>query len=428
MSRPAILGGRPALNGEPLEAHRWPILGEAEVEAVRAVLADGDLSFHAETRRLEEDYARLCGRRYALAHCNGTAALLAAFFALDLEPGDEVLVPSATFWASVVPMLWVGLLPIFCESESTCLGLDPEDAERKITARTRAMVVVHLWGLPCRMGPLLELARRYNLRVVEDASHAHGAAWRGIPCGALGDVSVFSLQTSKLAPAGEGGLLLTDDSALYHRAVALGDMVRLAELDVPESRFAATTFGIKTRLAPLSAAVARVQLQRLETNNRRRNANLEYLSRRLEPLGFDTYLAPPHVQRTYFEFVLRWTRSDLLPKPLLLRALQMEGCRVGDARYPLLHQQPLFTDGVYRRLVRFERPEGWPIYDPEALPQTRQIREELLCLPTFPGGDRCLLDRYAEAVEKVISHAAEIRDRFPEATGKEVVDAPAGLV
>src|SRR5215467_6651099 len=123
--------------------------------SVLAVMRQGDLSFNPVTQQLERDYCDFTGRRCALAHCNGTAALLAAFFALELQPGDEVLVPSATFWASVVPMLWVGAIPIFCESEPYRLGIDPADAESKITARTKAIVIVHLWGMPSKVRELL---------------------------------------------------------------------------------------------------------------------------------------------------------------------------------------------------------------------------------------------------------------------------------
>jgi len=161
---------------------------------------------------------------------------MAAFFALDLKPGDEVIVPSATFWASVVPMLWFDAVPVFCESETARLGLDPEDVESKITSRTRAIVVVHLWGMPSRMTELFDIAGRHNLKIIEDASHAQGATWRGRPCGTLGDISIFSLQTSKLAPAGEGGIFLTDDADLHERAICMGDMIRILELKSPARR------------------------------------------------------------------------------------------------------------------------------------------------------------------------------------------------
>lgn len=151
------------------ESTRWPLLEHEEEQAVLEVLRHGDLSCHSVTRELERDYTEELGRRYAFAHCNGTAALMAAFFALDLQQDDEVIVPSATFWASVVPMLWLGAVPVFCESEPKRMGLDPEDVERKITSRTRAIVVVHLWGIPSKMTELLEIAKRHNLRIIEDA-------------------------------------------------------------------------------------------------------------------------------------------------------------------------------------------------------------------------------------------------------------------
>src|SRR3989344_3648680 len=187
---PAILGGKPSVALDQQAANRWPVLTGEDEQAVQRVLRDGNISTHPVIRELEQDYAAFTGRRHALAHNNGTAALLAAFFALDLKPGDEIIVPSATFWASVAPMLWLGALPIFCESEPERLGPDPVDIESKITARTKAIVVVHLWGMPCKMTEIQAIARRHNLKIIEDASHAHGARWRGRPCGTLGDISV----------------------------------------------------------------------------------------------------------------------------------------------------------------------------------------------------------------------------------------------
>src|SRR6185295_11799262 len=134
----------------------------------------------------------------------------------------------------------------------------------------------------------------------------HGAKWRGQWCGAIGDVGVFSLQGDKLAPAGEGGILLTNDDACYERAVCLGDITRIIELGTPARRFAATSFGIKTRMAPLCAAVARVQLAHLHERNRKRNENLCYLSQALQRPGVETFLPQAHVERVYFEFMIRY--------------------------------------------------------------------------------------------------------------------------
>lgn len=407
--RPVLLGGTPAITMNGKDANKWPILTREDEEAVLKILRDGDISTHGEYRELEKDYCQFTGRAHALAHCNGTAALLAAFFALDLSPGDEILVPSATFWASVLPMLWLGLVPVFCESEEERLGLDPRDMEKKITKRTKAIVVVHLWGLPSKMTEILQIADKYGLKIIEDASHAQGATWRGRACGTLGDISVFSLQGGKLAPAGEGGILLCDEYDLYERAICLGDITRIIELQTPAWRFAATSFGIKTRMAPMSAAVARVQLRHLENNNRRRNENLEYLSTGLEQMGFHTFLAPDHIKRVYFEFLIRCFPDQIkLPVEFLIKSLAAEGCDVSHPRYPLLHQQPFFTEGHCRKIARLNNNDALPDYNLTSLPKTEMANHSLLKLPSFPTANREILDQYLTAFKKTLSHADEI--------------------
>ena len=407
--RPALLGGPAAVTLDQQAANRWPLLTAEDEQAALAVMRDGNISMHPVVRELERDYAAFTGEPYALAHSNGTAALIAAFFALDLQPGDEVIVPSATFWASVLPMLWFGLVPVFCESEPERMGLDPQDIERKITERTRAIVVVHLWGLPSKMTEILVIAHKHKLKIIEDASHAHGATWRGKPCGALGDIGVFSLQGDKLAPAGEGGIFLCHDYTYFERAILLGDITRILELETPARRFAATSFGIKTRIAPISAAIARSQLEQLPGRNRKRNENLAYLSRRLEAFGFHTFLPPPHIERVYFEFIIRYEPERIpLPMPVLIRALQAEGCSVAAPRYPLLHQQPFFTEGHILKSLRLPPDLQPPAYRPDALPRTEAANGTLIRLPAFPSAERRLLDQYAAAFEKVLAHAQEI--------------------
>jgi dTDP-4-amino-4,6-dideoxygalactose transaminase len=407
---PAILGGPKAVTLDGTAANRWPEITAEEEAEVLKVLRGGDLSLHPVTRQLEDDYRKYFGAKHALAHCNGTAALLAAFFAIDLKPGDEVLVPSATHWASVVPMLWVGAIPVFCESELERLGVDPTDAEKRVTSRTRAMVICHLWGMPSKMTELLDLARRNDLKVIEDASHAQGAIWRGRQCGTLGDVSVFSLQTSKLAPAGEGGMLLTGDDAIHERANCLGDVMRIIEMEGPARRFAATSFGLKTRMAPLSAAVARVQLKRLAERNAKRNDNLGFLSIELEKLGFQTFQPPAHINRVYFEYLIRCPDDLAISVERLIEALRAEGCEVDHPRYPLLHQQPLFTEGMFASIGALAGRDdlSLPNYRPDALPRTERENERLIKLPSFPFAERPLLEEYVTAFQKVMHNAAKI--------------------
>jgi perosamine synthetase len=407
--QPAVLGGPMAVTLDQSAANRWPILTEDDVAAVLRILQDGDISTHPVIRELESDYRKFTGMPFALAHCNGTSALMAAFWAIGLKSGDEVLVPSATFWASVLPLVWLGAVPVFCESEPERLGLDPVDLERKLSSRTKAIVVVHLWGLPSKMTEILAFARKNGLKIIEDASHAQGALWRGIACGTLGDVSVFSLQGGKLAPAGEGGMLLCRDYEIWERAVCFGDITRIIELETPARRFAATSFGIKTRIAPVSAAIARNQLARLEANNSRRNTNLAYLSAGLEKLGIHTFQGPPHVKRVYFEYLVR---PDIEASGLsimqLIRALRAEGCQVGLPRYPLLHQQPFFTEGAFREVMRPAFGAMLPDYASVSLPVTEKANAALMKLPSFPEAGQELLDQYLDAFEKIFAHAGKI--------------------
>ncbi len=414
--RPAILGGGKSVTLDGTAANRWPIITDEDVAAVTEVLRSGELSLHPVTRALEDDYRAFLGVKHVLACCNGTSAIFAALRSLGLQPGDEVLVPSATYWASVMPVLWCGAVPIFCESESDQLGLDPADVERKITSRTRAMVVVHLWGMPSKMGELLKIAERHNLKIFEDASHAHGAKWNGRSVGTLGHAAVFSLQTNKLAPAGEGGILVTNDDAVHENALCLGHFERILPLTTPARRFAGTGFGMKHRMSPLSAAVARTQLRHIAERNARRNANIEHLSRRLEPLGFDTFLPPPGVERVYFLFIVQNDESRTgLPTDSLVTALRAEGCDVVRPKYPLLHQQPVFTEGVYIDIARLHHVprESLPSYRADDLPRTTAANAQLIQLPPFPSADRPLLEQYAQAFEKVIAAAPEIRDAAP---------------
>lgn len=378
------------------KATRWPVFDQEDEAAVLRILRDGNVSTHPVIRELEDDYRAFTGRKFALAHNNGTNALLAAFHALNLQPGDEVLVPSATFWASVLPMIWCGLVPVFCESETETLGIDPDDMRRRITSRTRAVVIVHLWGLPCQVAKIRQVCTEFKLQIIEDASHAHGAIDHGEKCGTLGDISVFSLQGDKLAPAGEGGIFLTDRADLWEKAVCLGDIKRIIELRGPSQRFAATSMGIKTRIAPISAALGRVSLRKLPENNRVRNQNHRWLSEQLERLGFDCFLPPDGIERVYFEFLIRH-REPAFDTTRFLEVLQRLGCEVRTPRYPLLHQQPFFREGHVGTIGRY--PPGTPLPDfaQVALPCIERENKRLIKLPNFCHPDEGLLEQYHRA-------------------------------
>ncbi len=409
--KPAILGGSPVVTLPQDDALRWPLITEEDERAVLRVMRTGQLSINDEVEALEQDYREWLGVKHAVAHNNGTGAIHAALHAMDISPGDEVIVPSATWWASVMPILHHGGVPVFAETETDCLGLDPEDVEKKITDRTKAIVVVHLFGMPSKMDELLAVADRHNLRILEDAAHAHGATYHGRNIGAMGDAAVFSMQANKLIPSAEGGMFLTEDDDLCEKVIRYGHYERLLPMkDSPNRMFAATGFGMKYRMSPLSAAVARVQMTQLAERNQKRNGNCIYLSKKLEALGIRTFLAPKDVHRVYFEFLVSYDEQTRdLPIGDLARAIQAEGALVGAPRYPLLHQQPMFTHGVWAKIARLES-AGIDLrtYDPMDLPRTTAGNASLLKLPSFPHASIELLDQYAAAFEKVMTHAREL--------------------
>ncbi|MBC8203756.1 MAG: DegT/DnrJ/EryC1/StrS family aminotransferase, partial [Planctomycetes bacterium] len=254
-------------------------------------------------------------------------------------------------------------------------------------------------------------ADKHGLKILEDASHAHGAMYKGKPIGSFGDVSIFSMQGNKLVPSGEGGVLLCDSQELYESAIRLGHYERLLDLESENRYFAATGFGFKFRMAPMSAALARTQLQHLGERNEKRNENCIYLSEKLATLGIDPFLASKDCRRVYFEFLVRYNEQETgLPINDLATALQAEGALVAAPRYPLLHQQPVFTHGVWSKIARLPATKENPlhVYDPADLPATTLGNGSLLKLPAFPSASADLLDQYFEAFSKILAHADEI--------------------
>jgi perosamine synthetase len=428
----ALLGGTPAITLDQTEAARWPLVEPEERAAVEEVLASGDWSTSPVASLLEAEFAAYHGARYALSTNNGTAALHGAFFALGLGPGDEVISPSATYWATAMPVLNCGAIPVFADVDPETMCLDPADVERKITPRTRAVVVMHSGGMPCDMDAILEVARRHDLRVVEDASHAHGATYRGRKVGTFGDVAAFSLQTSKLCPAGEGGVLLTDDLAILRRATALGHYERLGRRPAGATgqqadgqseedeydRFRHTSFGYKYRISPLNAAVGRVSLAKLDERNRRRNEGIRYLLDGIsEVAGLTPQAIPDHIQRVYYgQPRVRYADAELggLPVERFVEALRAEGARVSGGTLLRhrggLHTQPLFVERAHWAFQHPANAEsvGRARYGAGTLPVTDDPPRGRISLPAFPRPTKELLDQYVAAFHKVARNAARL--------------------
>jgi dTDP-4-amino-4,6-dideoxygalactose transaminase len=299
----ALYGGTPVLTKE---AHRlWPVVGEEERAAVMRVLDRGILSgqFAPESIGLEQEFARFVGAKHALlTHC-GTSALVVALAAAGVRAGDEVIVPAYSFVATPFAVIQVGAIPVFADVDAATGCLDPAAAKAAVTARTRAIMPVHVHGCPADLAALLDVARQHDLVLVEDAAQAHGATYGGRPVGALGAVGAFSMQSSKNLSAGEGGLFVTNDDAMAEEAAAVRnfgqDLARseIAHYDLTRPLDGTRALDARRRRPmyrgnEMMAAFARAQLARLPERTARAQRNAERLSKSLAELPGVT---PPHV-------------------------------------------------------------------------------------------------------------------------------------
>jgi len=264
----AIEGGTPAKrNPDPPMYPGGMLIDREEEEAVLDVLRSKRLFRYygpgdstSKVDELERAFAAHMGTEYALAVTSGTAALICGLQGIGIGPGDEVIVPAYTWISSPASVLAVGGVPIIAEVDDS-LTLDPADVEGKITPYTKAIMPVHMRGTPCRMDDLLAVARRHGLKVIEDAAQADGGSYKGRRLGSMGDVGCFSLQFNKIITSGEGGMVITNDRRVWERAVMFHDVIGGVRNEFPFDRI---LWGVNFRMPELSAAVALVQLGRLE--------------------------------------------------------------------------------------------------------------------------------------------------------------------
>ncbi len=438
-NRLAVKEGRPVVPKGL--TRRWPQITDAERRAVLRVLDEGVLSgTHApEIESLEREFADYIGVRHCLASNSGTAALHMSIAAAGVGPGDEVITSAFTFLASGLAVLHHNAIPVFADIEPQTFNISPSRIRERITPRTKAIVPVHIHGLPADMEEILAIARQYNLIVIEDAAQAHGATYRGQRVGSLGEMGAFSIQSSKNLPAGEGGLFVTNDDRLARRANCLrmfgeeASDTKLSRLDpehpLDELRdYNALTVGWMYRTTALTAALARCQLARLEENNRRAQRNAEYLTRRLSE--FDV-LSPPFVpsDRTsiFHKYRVRlhperWT-PRLEPKRFrnaLLKALRAEGVEV-----VLWQAVPVPSQVVFQEQVGYGKGCPWTCqgsavrYRSEEYPETVRLLDSSIVVGSqsapLAGQDLKLMEYYADAFEKVLSD----KDALIQMAGRE---------
>lgn len=405
----ALHGGQRSISLDYQKVATLPVCSERGKHLVNSLMDKGEISQSPLVAEFTHKFSSYVGTTYGLCTNNGTAALESALFAVGVAPQDEVIVPSYTFWASVTPIIAQHGVPVFCEVDPDTFCIDPADIERHITKRTRAIMVVHVWGNPCDMDAIMSVARRHGLAVIEDCSHAHGARYKGKLVGSIGDVGCYSFQGSKTLPAGEGGILITNNREYYERAAALGHYELIPGFPASSAyrKYELTGMGHKFRIHPFAAALADSQLDALEDHNIVRRRNAKKFEDALAQIPFlKAQKEYDGSQRVFSYHYFRYVPKTPNPTETyaFLKALHAEGVACGYCGYGRLHTAPLFLEGGAYGDCKASTPNV-----STALPVTEMVaKTTFLAAPRFETNCDELIDQYITAYGKVAKHIDEV--------------------
>ena len=416
----AIKGGPKAVQTDPGDLFTWPIITEEDENAVLEVIRAGKMSASDVTMEFEKEYAEWHGMKHALAFNTGTASLQAAFFACGLGHQDELIGPSMTYWASCLPAFSLGATIVFAETDPETLCIDPDDVERRITDRTKVIVAVHYAGYPCDMDPIMAIAEKHGVKVVEDVSHAHGALYKGRLVGTIGHVGAMSIMSGKALPAGEGGVLVTDDTEIWRKATAFGHYERTAEVlrGTEWERFAGIPMGgVKNRMHQCSSAVGRVQLRHYKERMVEIQKAMNYFWDLLDDVpGIRAHRPPKDSGSTMGGWyaahgIYHAEEISNLPIETFVEAVTAEGVGIRAGANLLMHLHPTFNEldiyghGKPTRLANATRDVLQPA---GSLPRTETIPTTCFSIPWFKHYRPEIIEQHAEALRKVCGHAEEL--------------------
>lgn len=410
-AQPALLGGARAHKGG---WSQWPIWRESWEPDVIKVLRSGNWyrGNGGHVAEFEAGYAKLLGAKRCLATASGTTALLVALHVMDVDAGDEVIVSPYTFVATYNAILINKALPVFADTDPATLTMDPASIESRITDRTRAILPVHIYGMPCEMDAINDIARKHKLAVIEDACQAWLAEYKGRKCGNLADLACFSFQNSKHIPSGEGGAVTGNNDDLLDRCHAFHNVGRATgNFKGAKPYF---TRGSNYRMQQFQAVILMQQFQKLLDETARRQENADYLSAQLKEIpGIQPARLPENSRSVWHLYPFRYDveRFNGLPRDKFMKALSAEGvpCSGG------YHEQ--YFDGLLDEAITsrgFKR-----LFSAERLKAYRESFHDLkgnrqVCATTVALGQNMLLagrgdmDHIVEAVRKIQTHSSAL--------------------
>jgi len=287
-------------------------------------------------KKFEEQFAQKVGRKYGIAVSNGSVALDAAVLALGIQPGDEVIMPTFTIISCAAAIVRAGAIPVLVDSDSDTWNMNVNLVEEKITPKTKAIMLVHIYGLPVDMDPILALARKYNLKVIEDAAEMHGQTYNGKPCGSFGDISTFSFYPNKHITTGEGGMIMTDDPELAEKCRSLRNLCF-----IPEKRFVHHELGYNFRMTNLQAALGLAQLEQLDDFVVRKRAMGKRYTDRLQAIKEIEIPVPAtsYAQNIYWVFGIVTQSEEVTNEVVKKLGEKKIGTR---PFFWCMHEQPVF--------------------------------------------------------------------------------------
>ena len=360
---------------------------ERDVERVTSVVKKGmHWAIGPEVREFERRIAEYVGVRYAFAVNSGTSALHAALAAHGIGEGDEVIVPSFTFIATANAPLFVGAKPVFAEIEEETYGLDPADVERKITAKTKAIIPIHYGGSPCRIEELKQIAQKHNLLLIEDAAESLGAMFNGRKVGTFGDSAILSFCAPKVITTGEGGMILTDSRDIYEgvRLICNHGRAETADYFSSTEQMEYVTLGYNFRMSTMTAALGIAQMEKIDEIIRMRRENASYMSERLSQIeAVNTSIVPDRFFHVYQLYTIRLRDNSKLRDDLMQYLLRKK-------IMTKVYFYPVHLTQFYHQ--EFGYLKGY-------LPLTEKVASEVLTLPLYPTLTREEIDYIAQSIK-----------------------------
>lgn len=418
-SRPAILGGQ-AMWGNK-QWPKWPRWNpETDERQILEVLRSGVWSRASVTTQFESEWAKAIGTKRSLSVVNGTNALVTAIKQFHIGPGDEVIVPPYTFIATISSVLLNGAMPVFADIDRETFQIDPNKIEAKITPRTKAILPVHILGLPADMGRIMAIAKKHNLLVIEDACQAHLAEFEHKRVGSIGNAGCFSFQNSKNLAIGEGGAVTSNDEAFMDRCFSYQNLGTPYGTAVGSVSSGYISVGTKIRFTEYQAAIGLAMLKRLDEETTTRNENAAYLKSLLHDIpGIIPYKLYDGVTRAaYHLFPFRFDKRAFsgLSREDFIRALRAEGvpCSGG---YSLLTNQPYLNDAFQSELYKNSYPASMLDFntyvEQNRCPENEQLcKEEAVWLTqNMLLGPKSDMDEIAAAIARIYKNAAKIKSQ-----------------